>query len=132
MTKITIHCDGGSLGNPGRGYGSYEISGEGGVLAESFRVQFGDNLTNNQAEYLALLSALKGLHNLKAQVELEKVSLNIISDSRIMVCQLNGGWKCRTIHLQELREEALNLLSAFYEWQATWSSRTVSVDKFGH
>ena len=56
----TVFFDGGSLGNPGKGYGSYEIAGPDGTVAAR-QVQFGNDMTNNQAEFRAVIAALEDL-----------------------------------------------------------------------
>ena len=56
----TVVFDGGSLGNPGQGYGSYEIAGPDGTVTAR-QVQFGNDMTNNQAEFRAVIAALEDL-----------------------------------------------------------------------
>ena len=53
--------DGGSKGNPGKGYGSYAIirTQDGAQRVE--RVDFGDGYTNNEAEYDSLIAGLQDL-----------------------------------------------------------------------
>lgn len=136
MNKYKIVCDGGSLGNPGKGYGSYVVTGvtvypSGPPLKiEASRIDLGDHLTCNQAEYLILITCLKRLRHL-----IEKpCEIAIYSDSKLMVMQLNGHWKCRIPHLNELLYEARELLnySCDMNWIAYWHSRNNSVKKFGH
>ena len=45
----TIVFDGGSKGNPGGGYGSYEIGSRTGASKQK-RLEVGDAITNNEAE----------------------------------------------------------------------------------
>ena len=55
--------DGGSLGNPGRGYGSYILFGPDSLI-EKQKLDYADHgpaVTNNQAEYLTLINALESL-----------------------------------------------------------------------
>ncbi|MCA1668296.1 MAG: hypothetical protein LC793_13055 [Thermomicrobia bacterium] len=47
--EYTIIFDGGARGNPGEGYGSYELRT--GTHREIVRLTFGNNVTNNEAEY---------------------------------------------------------------------------------
>ena len=53
----TIIFDGGSRGNPGEGYGSYELRTRAERQIE--RLTFGDHVTNNEAEYRTLIAALR-------------------------------------------------------------------------
>ena len=58
-----IVFDGGSLGNPGRGYGSYILFGPDDLI-EKKKLDYADHgpaVTNNQAEYLTLINALESL-----------------------------------------------------------------------
>ena len=49
--------DGGSKGNPGLGYGSYELR-TCDDRARMERREYGDNVTNNEAEYRTLIEGL--------------------------------------------------------------------------
>ena len=57
--ELTIVFDGGSLGNPGKGYGSYRLRPPGGEWEAAVRLDFGGGVTNNEAEYRSLLGALE-------------------------------------------------------------------------
>ena len=59
--RYRIVFDGGSKGNPGIGYGSYRIQPEGGPWSEPYRLEFGDKVTNNEAEYRSLIAAFEHL-----------------------------------------------------------------------
>lgn len=58
--------------------------------------------TNNIAEYSALLEALQFVKD----KEIKSVEIN--SDSNLMVQQVNGKWQCRDITLKELCNKAQN------------------------
>lgn len=85
MKKISLFCDGSSLGNPGAGgycailrYGDAERIVSGGVA----------NSTNNQME---LLAVIKGLEALK-----EPCDVTLISDSSYVIKGINEwleGWR---------------------------------------
>ena len=85
MKKISLFCDGSSLGNPGAGgycailrYGSVERVVSGGMA----------NVTNNQME---LLAVIKGLEALK-----EPCDVTLISDSSYVIKGINEwlvGWQ---------------------------------------
>ena len=56
IKKVVITFDGGAKPNPGKGYGSYNIRIDGNKeptygKSEEF---YGDNLTSNQSEYIAV------------------------------------------------------------------------------
>lgn len=73
----------------------------------------GDGLSNNVAEYQALIEALK-----RATAEHWRCC-RILSDSQLVVNQTLGQWKCNQPHLQKLAAEAARLLAnlhASLEW----------------
>jgi ribonuclease HI len=101
-TWLTAHCDGGSRGNPGpAGYGAVIEDGSGRVVArlsEFLGVQ-----TNNYAEYAGLLAVLKWASKTGAR------RLRVVSDSELMVKQMNGQYKVASPALRPLWEEARRL-----------------------
>ncbi len=100
--RFTAHCDGGSRGNPGpAGYGAVIEDAQGRVVAELS--QFLGIQTNNFAEYSGLLGVLKWAveHNAK--------HLRVISDSELMVKQMQGKYKVASPILRPLFEEARKL-----------------------
>jgi len=96
---ISAHCDGGARGNPGpAGFGVYVQSHEGMVLAELS--EFIGFKTNNVAEYSGLLAALDfALQNGHPR-------LRVVSDSELMVKQIQGKYKVNSPDLRPLFDEA--------------------------
>ena len=96
---ISAHCDGGARGNPGpAGFGVYVQSHEGMVLAELS--EFIGFKTNNVAEYSGLLAALDfALQNGHPR-------LRVVSDSELMVKQIQGKYKVNSPDLKPMHEEA--------------------------
>lgn len=111
--KYVIHTDGGARGNPGpaaigvviEGYGDTRKYGE--YLGET---------TNNEAEYQAVIFALKKLKQLigkeksKSEAEVE-----VHLDSELLERQLNGEYKIKGKKLQQLFLEVWNLKQDFKE-----------------
>lgn len=130
---VRIVFDGGSLGNPGRGYGSYQIA-----VGESepriVRLQFGARITNNEAEYLALIHALEdAAATLKAEnLDPQAARVEVFGDSQLVLKQTTGEWKARMPHLQALRDRARSLVDAFGSVALTWQPRIHSVRVLGH
>jgi len=96
---FTAHCDGGSRGNPGpSGYGAVVEDAQGRVVAELS--EFLGIQTNNYAEYHGLLGVLAWAieHNVKR--------LRVVSDSELMVKQMQGKYKVASPVLRPLFEEA--------------------------
>lgn len=96
---IFAHCDGGARGNPGpSGFGAVVADGSGSVIAELS--EFLGIQTNNFAEYSGLLAvldyALKHGHR----------KLKVVSDSELMVKQIQGKYQVKSPGLRPLYDEA--------------------------
>src|SRR5438309_3409907 len=105
---LTIHTDGASRGNPGAAAYAYVITRGGQLLVEEAGCL--GELTNNQAEYTALVRALE--HALELGPE-HRVLVH--SDSELMVKQMNGQYKVKHVDLRPLYEEARDLARQFRE-----------------
>ena len=100
--QYTAHCDGGSRGNPGpSGYGAVIEDSKGRLVAELS--EFLGIQTNNFAEYSGLLGVLKWA------VENGAERLRVVSDSELMVKQMQGKYKVASPILRPLFEEARRL-----------------------
>jgi len=127
---FTVVFDGGSIGNPGRGYGSYRLRPRGGAWSPAVRLEFGPRLTNNEAEYAALLAALDAVA--AAAANPDRVTLEVRGDSQLVINQLSGAWKVRSANLKPLHTRARAALGRFGGVRLTWHRRSVSVDLLGH
>lgn len=131
--KLALIFDGGSRGNPGQGYGSFRLTVDGEHL-EIDELDFGDNVTNNQAEYGTLIEGLKTAieylqdHGYSPSI----ASIDIHTDSKLVVEQVNGRWKVRHDGLKPLCAEARSLLNKFGRATLTWHPRKESVRVLGH
>ncbi|MBI2346426.1 MAG: ribonuclease HI family protein [Deltaproteobacteria bacterium] len=104
MTRLIIYTDGAARGNPGpAGLGVAVCDPDGKVVAE-LSTYLGE-LTNNQAEYRALIAGLEKALAMGATI------LNIRADSELMVRQLNGEYKVKNEGIRPLFEQAKGLLS---------------------
>jgi len=96
---FTAHCDGGSRGNPGpSGYGAIVEDPQGRVAARLS--QFLGIQTNNYAEYSGLLAVLDWA------IENGAKRLRVVSDSELMVKQMQGKYKVASPVLRPLYEQA--------------------------
>lgn len=95
--KWTIYSDGGARGNPGIAGGGVVIQRDGLVIKEIAK-KFGKK-TNNQAEYLALLT---GISWLLEQERDDSDKYEFFSDSELVVRQLNGQYRVKDAGLKEL------------------------------
>jgi ribonuclease HI len=101
---IIAYTDGGARGNPGpSGFGVYVTDNKGNRLAELS--QYLGHQTNNVAEYSALLAALEWA------VGHGHRSVQVVSDSELMVKQIRGVYKVSNSALQELHAKAKKLIS---------------------
>ncbi len=126
----TVVFDGGSLGNPGTGYGSYEITGPDGTVAAQ-QVQFGNDMTNNQAEFRAVIAALEDLLE-RVGPRADALSVAVRGDSQLVIRGLTGEWRVKHPGLQPLHRQAADLLRQFGKVDLAWHPRRESVRTFGH
>lgn len=75
------------------------------------------NTTNNVGEYGGLLLALE----LAADLQVDE--LEIYSDSKLIVYQVRGEWKCQNPHLIPLRDQARKDAQAFSKVSISWIPR---------
>ncbi|MFN2252434.1 MAG: ribonuclease HI family protein [Anaerolineae bacterium] len=128
--RYSIVFDGGSRGNPGQGYGSYRIRAGGGPWGPPVRLEFGSNVTNNEAEYMSLIAALV---DLSEQVgDPSRVTVEILGDSKLVISQLKGEWKVKARNLWPLFDEARSALAPFGRVRLRWHARDRSVALLGH
>ena len=97
--RFFLFTDGASRGNPGPAAAGVILKDEKGqVILEGS--QFLGRMTNNEAEYRALLFGLN-----KAQVQVRGGELVILMDSELVISQLRGVYKIKAPHLRELLME---------------------------
>lgn len=111
MTKVILQTDGGARGNPGPAGAGVVISSETGEILKTAKKFLGEKLTNNEAEYLALLLGLENLQSLTDGGEETEVSVRL--DSELVVKQLNGEYKVKEPRLKELVQKVKNLSNFF-------------------
>ena len=113
---IHAHCDGGSRGNPGpSGFGAVITDASGRTLAELS--EFLGIRTNNFAEYSGLLAVLKWA------IANDHPRLKVVSDSELMVKQIQGKYKVNSPDLKPLWQEARNLIVQLEEFEITHALR---------
>jgi ribonuclease HI len=130
---ISIIFDGGSKGNPGIGYGSYALRWPG-LPQQIVQLQFGDGVTNNEAEYDTLAAALeavvKRLRELKADPMTARVEIR--GDSQLVINQVMGEWKCTEERMRRRRDHVRGLLREFGSWEIRYHPRENNVRILGH
>ena len=109
MKKIIIYTDGGSRGNPGPAAAGVMFCNEKGQSIKECSEYLGDKLTNNEAEYMAVIFALKKFKALFSKQLAKKSEIEIRSDSELLVKQLNAEYKVLNENIQPLFLEIWNL-----------------------
>jgi ribonuclease HI len=118
---INAHCDGGARGNPGpAGYGALIQDNEGTVLAELS--EFLGMRTNNYAEYSGLLGCLQ------YALDHHHPRLRVVSDSELMVKQIQGKYQVKSPDLKPLYEEAKNRIAKLEAFEITHALRHKNKD----
>lgn len=106
LEKIFIYIDGGSRGNPGSGAIGILITDKSGKIIYKHGGYIG-KVTNNQAEYIGLIKALK---NVSGHFHGE---VSCFSDSELMIRQLNGKYKVKNPDIRKLFLEVKELEKEF-------------------
>lgn len=130
VASYEIVFDGGALGNPGKGYGSYLIR-LGDVEIARERLDYEGRVTNNQAEYRTLIASLARLAE-DLGADASSATVLIGGDSMLVVNQVNGSWKVKNAELQPLRQQVVDHLKAFGTTSLVWHRRDRSVRELGH
>lgn len=108
MSKsVMAMIDGASRGNPGPAGIGVLIQDENGETLKEVSEYLGDGITNNQAEYSALIRALEACKGVEAD------EVNIISDSQLLVRQMSGQYEVNSENLRGLYNRARDLESGF-------------------
>lgn len=102
MSSINVFTDGASRGNPG-------FSGIGVIIYDKndfilrTHCEFADIITNNQAEYKALLKSLKLIKELSIQQEFDNI--NFYLDSELVVKQIKYEYRIKEADLALLNNK---------------------------
>lgn len=95
---LKIYCDGGARGNPGPGAAAFVVEKDGRVVYKESK--FLGTITNNIAEYTAVIQGLKWLG--KNQLERYTENIFFILDSELVAKQLSGNFKVKNENLRNL------------------------------
>jgi len=101
--KLTIYTDGGSLNNPGEAAYGFVVYTNG-VMSYTQKERIGI-ASNNVAEYTGLIKALLYVKESIMRSALPVSHIYIISDSQLMVHQVNGLYKVKHPDIKPLHEK---------------------------
>jgi ribonuclease HI len=108
MKKIIIYTDGGSRGNPGPAAIGVVFCNEHGQKIKEYSEFLGE-ATNNEAEYQAVVFALKKFKALFGKKLAQSSEIELKSDSELIVKQLKGEYKILEPDIQQLFLQVWNL-----------------------
>ena len=116
--RAHVYFDGASRGNPGPGAVGWCLVTSDGVVADgSERI---GRVTNNQAEYAALIRALE------AADEYGFDEIDVRGDSELILKQVRGEWNANDPTLREKRVRARELLERFDRWSLAHVPREIN------
>jgi len=123
---IYTNSDGGARGNPGKGAIGVLVRDEDKILRK-YAIKIGDYVTNNIAEYEALIKALE------IAGEFTKGELTCFLDSELVVNQLLGKYRVKNNKLLILFRKVQKLQENFkeitYVHVSRWNKYQIIVDK---
>lgn len=112
MSTIRIHTDGGARGNPGPAAIGVVVKNESGAVLKKISRKIGE-VTNNVAEYSAVIAGLEWLKSNVTMKEVSNVTIHFFLDSTLVVNQLNGLFRVKDsnlrnllLHVRQLEQEA--------------------------
>jgi len=106
ICEYTMHFDGCSKGNPGpAGIGAVIYKNREEIWGNCKYI--GDNRTNNEAEYCALILGLEEL------IRNDIKNVSVCGDSLLVINQINGIYKVKSAKLFPLYEKVLSLKTQF-------------------
>lgn len=117
--KLKVYSDGASRGNPGPSAIAFMILTEDGRILKRSSKYVGVR-TNNQAEYEALISALKSASKLSSR------EVVCYMDSELVVKHLNGEYQVKNSKLKTLWQKVNELKQRFQKVSFMYVPRTDS------
>ena len=107
MGKVSVYTDGASRGNPGKASIGVVINDDNGNNLLTHKKYLG-LLTNNAAEYTALIEGVRMLRKLETNFD----GINFFCDSELIVKQIKGEYKIKHKDLIRLSLEFWNEIKA--------------------
>lgn len=126
MEKFIVYTDGGARGNPGPAAIGVVIQDRGGAPIKTYGETIGET-TNNEAEYQAVIFALKKLKALFGKEKARETEVEVRLDSELAGKQLRGEYKIQEERLYPLFIKVWNLRMDFKNVAFVIVSRTKNV-----
>jgi ribonuclease HI len=123
MRKIVIHTDGGARGNPGPAAIGVAFYNEKKQCFKKYSEYLGDNITNNQAEYQAVVFALEKFKAVFGKKLAKNTEVEIKTDSELLIKQLKGEYKVLDSDIQKLFLKIWNLKIDFKKVKFSFVNR---------
>ncbi len=101
--ELVLETDGASKGNPGDAGAGYILSRDASIIARGKK--YLGVTTNNVAEYMAMIIGLEKALSLGA------TGVIALTDSQLIVNQIEGLYRVRKSHLKPLHRRCLDLIS---------------------
>ena len=118
-TRVIVNTDGGSRGNPGPSAIGVVIQDEKGNILKEYGELLGGHMTNNEAEYEAVIFALKKLKALYGKEKTKTLAVQFKVDSELIANQLSGAWRVEEERMQLLYMKVHNLKFEFKKVEFT-------------
>ena len=106
--KLIAYTDGGSRGNPGPSAVGAVITDEKGEILKEYAEKI-ENGTNNEAEYKAIIFALKKIKALYGKEKAKQMEVEMRMDSELACKQLGGKYKIESENIKPLFIDIWNL-----------------------
>jgi ribonuclease HI len=104
--RVVVNTDGASRGNPGPAGAGWVIRDAAGQVLQASGLFLGKR-TNNEAEYEAVINALRAAQELGAR------DVVLQTDSELLVRQINGIYRVKNERLAQLHEQARSIMQGF-------------------
>lgn len=130
MEKYLIHTDGGSRGNPGPAAIGVVIEADDKSIKKEYGEYIGET-TNNEAEYRAVIFALKKLKSLIGKEKAGKAVVLVHADSELLVKQMNGEYKINDKYIKDWFIDIWNLKLDFgsVQFQHVFREKNKAADR---
>jgi ribonuclease HI len=121
IKRATIFTDGAARGNPGPASIGIIIKNEQGKIIASVSQRI-NTTTNNQAEYMAVVTALEKTISMGVR------QVDLYSDSELVVRQINGSYRVKKDTLKPLYQRAKQLQNSLEGFTITHIPREQNIE----